>query len=278
MPVTIKAFVPGLASVLFTLLGASATALGQVDPYAAPASGLETGGLAPPGSGSSTFGDGYSPSADPTSESLDRAAAEDSGRGLNFVWLNGEGGFGFLGLQSFQGKDLVDRELVKSRQEGPVFGLGAGVYLAKFSLGARFRLGTFDNWQLFTLNAEAGLHLPVHPVLEPYFTLGGGYVGIGSFDPGNTSVDLKGAGVTIRGFNVRAGFGLDVFVSKVVSVGANLTGEVLFLSRAAVDPDEVLDDPENPTAAEERAADFYALDGSSIGTAGTLTGVIGLHF
>jgi len=277
--VTTKPFgFPWLASFLLTLLGGAATALGQSDPYGSPASGLETGGLAPPGSGSSAYSDGYSPSSRSTYENLDRALAEDSGRGLDFVWLNAEGGFGFLGLQSFQANDLVDQGWVKSRQEGPVFGMGAGIYLAKFSLGARFRLGTFDNWQLFTLNAEAGLHLPVHPVLEPYFTFGGGYVGIGRFEPGDTGIDLKGAGVAIRGFNARAGFGLDVFVSKVVSLGANLTGEVLFLSRAAVDPDELLDDPNNPSPDEERAAELYSADGSSIGTAGTLTGVIGLHF
>jgi hypothetical protein len=269
---------PGVASVVLFVLGGASVAYAQSDPYAAPgSSGLEQGGLTPPGTGPTPSDTAYEPKNDPAAASMEEAKTEDSGRGLSFLWLNAEGGYEVLGLQSFKANNLVDKQIVKSREAGPIFGVGAGVQLVALTLGGRFRLGTFGQWQLFTLNAEGGLHIPIGSV-EPYFTFGGGYASLGAFDPNNTNLDLTGADVRIHGWNVRGGFGLDFFLTPVVSIGANLTGEILFLTRPGVSASKLTSPTETPTDAEQKAAQLYAADGSSIGTGGTLTGVVGLHF
>jgi hypothetical protein len=213
-------------------------------------------------------------------QSFQKAEEKDSGRGLEFVWLNGEIGYEVLGLQTFKANNLVDAGYVKSTQQGLVFGGGLGVRLIFLTLGGRFRLGNFDNMQLWTADLEAGIHLPIGRV-EPYFTVGFGYASMGAFDPGNNPLDLKGAGIDIHGWNARGGFGLDVYLTNVLTVGANLTGDVLFLTRPGVsqsDLENVSSGSVDSTNAVSKAQSVYAMDGSSIGAAGTATAVVGLHF
>lgn len=245
-------------------------------PYPTNSSGLEAGGLAPPGVGANPGPSTYDPNAASTEQKLREADEKDQGRGLEFVWLNAEAGYQLVGMQTFSKNNLVDAEFTKTSQQGLALGFGAGVRLIFLTLGGRFRLGTFDDWQLWTLNAEAGLHLPIGRV-EPYFTLGGGYASIGSFDAKSTTVDLKGAGVNIHGWNTRVGFGVDVYVTNVVTIGANLTGEALFLKRLKTDVPPQLPAGTDP-ALQQKVNAVYANDGTSIGAAMTATAVVGLHF
>ncbi|HET9959270.1 MAG TPA: hypothetical protein VFQ61_32495 [Polyangiaceae bacterium] len=216
----------------------------------------------------------------PTEQELSRADREDAGRGLEFVWLNGEVGFQHLGLQTFHANSLVDAQIVKSSQSGMVFGAGAGVRLIFLTLGGRFRLGTFDAWQLWTLNAELGFRIPIG-ALEPYFTFGGGYASLGSFDSKSIGTSLgdfgvSAGGLNVRGFNVRGGIGFDYYVARVLSIGAQASGDVLFLSRPK---SKVVATQATGTGAEAAAAaQVYARDGSAIGGDVTLTAMVGLHF
>jgi len=196
---------------------------------------------------------------------LERADKEDSGRGLEWVWLNAEIGAQHLGLQTFKANQLVDAALVKTNQTGLLYGAGLGLRLLVFTFGARFRVGSFADWQLWTLNAEAGLHIPIGSV-EPYFTLGGGYASLGSF----SATAPASAKADVTGFNARLGFGVDVYLSNTFSVGGNLTGDLLFLSRPAV--------PNAKVSTSGNEAQVYAKDGSSIGAGASLTAVVGLHF
>ena len=75
--------------------------------------------------------------------------------------------------------------------------------------------------------------------------------------------------ISVRGFGLRGSAGLDYFVGESVSVGANLSGDLLFLSRPAVD---------GVQSSAAAPAQVYAEDGSSIGGATALMAVIGLHF
>jgi hypothetical protein len=230
---------------------------------------MQSGGLAPPPPA-------QEPSAYPdaaTTQQLERAEREDSGRGLEFFWLNGEVGVQHLGLQTFSADNLVP-EVVETKQTGILYGGGIGVRLVFLTLGARFRLGDFSAWQLWTLNGEVGLKIPLGPV-EPYFTFGGGYASMGSFSSDNIGTNLNSSDVDITGYNVRGGFGLDVYVTPVFSIGANLTGEVLVLTRPEVDPAKLMG---GVSGSPEDAEAVYSLEGSSVGSAATLTGVVGLHF
>lgn len=228
---------------------------------------LNSGGLAPPAPVEAA-----PPPAAPTQteQTLTRADREDSGRGLEFAWLNAEIGGQHVGLQALHEDKLVDGELVKSSGTGLAFGAGAGVRLIFLTFGARFRFGNFESWQLWTLNAEAGWRIPLGE-LEPYFTFGGGYASLGGFDK-NSRLAAEGfdpKSLAAHGFDIRGSAGLDYFIGHTLSVGANLSGDLLFLSRSKV---EVPQDSASP------AADVYAQDGSGIGAAGTLMAVVGLHF
>ena len=259
---------------LLTFLSASSVAAAQG--YGQPAqpgqnTDMNSGGLSPPNSG---FGNSYSSS---TEHELEEADREDSGRGLEFFYINAEIGAQHLGLQTFKANDLVDADVVKTSQTGLLYGGGLGVRLVFLTLGARFRLGTFDEWQLWTLNGELGLRIPLGN-LEPYFTFGGGYASMGSFDSGNLGGKLNSDDVDVTGFNLRAGFGFDYYLSPVFSLGANLTGDVLFLTRPGVDPSKLQASGGTTGSAGQAASQVYAADGSSIGAGGTLTAVAGLHF
>lgn len=268
----------GFFAAVFGLVWASVSAAQGTQGGASSAgsgSGLEAGGLAPPGVGPTTGPTTYDPGAASTEQALKEADTKDSGRGLEFVWLNAEAGYQLIGLQTFSKKNLVDAGFSETHQQGFGFGAGAGVRLIFLTLGARFRMGVFDAWQLWTLNAEAGLHLPMGRV-EPYFTLGGGYASVGQFDAASSTVDLKGADVHIRGWNARAGFGMDVYITNVVTIGGNITGDALFLKRPKTESP-----PQITGATAEQQANIdrvYRSDGTSIGAAMTATAVVGLHF
>jgi len=227
--------------------------------------GIESGGLAPPPSSSAE-----TPEAQRQEAQLDEAEKKDSGRGLEWIWLNAEIGFEHLGLQTFSAGGLVNPAIIQTTQTGPLYGAGLGVRLVFITLGAKFRIATFSAYDVWTLNAEAGLRIPLGK-LEPYFTLGGGFASLGAF----SARDLGGVdrgNVSITGYNIRGGGGLDYYVTPVFSVGAAVTFELLGLTRAKV---------QNVQAAANSqgvAGELYAADGSSLGSAFTGTIVLGLHF
>jgi len=168
------------------LLSASARASAQ-DVAPAPAvapgadqSNLQSGGLRPPDAVDSTQQTPADGAAEQPEKELEKADKEDSGRGLEWVWLNAEIGGEHLGLQTLKASSLVDPKLVKTTQTGLLYGAGVGVRLLVFTAGVRFRLGSFSAWQLWTLDAEGGLRIPIGR-LEPYFTVGAGYASLGSF-------------------------------------------------------------------------------------------------
>jgi hypothetical protein len=100
-------------------------------------------------------------------------------------------------------------------------------------------------------------------------TLAGGYASLGGFD----AKDVGGASasdVSISGYDIRLGGGLDYYVTPVFSVGASLTAEMLGLTRPAVGAAKLT----GASAAEN----VYKADGSSIGLAVTGAAVLGLHF
>jgi hypothetical protein len=244
------------------LLGVTHSAPAQ---QPAPAqSNLDAGGLRPPEAVDSTEQAPPGEPAESPEQELERADKEDAGRGLEWVWLNAEVGGEHVGLHTFKSKDLVDGELIKASQTGLLYGGGLGLRILNYTAGVRFRMGTFSDWSLWTLNAEGQFRIPIGR-LEPYATLGGGYASLGSF---KTDAELV-SDVEIRGFNARIGVGLDYYLSNTFSIGGNVTGDLLVLSRSAVFV------PPNVDFADEFV---YGKDGSGIGAGATLTVVVGLHF
>lgn len=232
-------------------------------PYTPPAPPpLTTGGLTPPPTTP------QSPGETQTMYQLDRAEREDAGRGLEFVWLNVEAGYEYISLQGFDSGSLVDAEVIDDSGSAFAFGVGAGVRLIFFTLGARFRLAQLSAWDLWTLNGEAGLHVPLG-ALEPSFTLGAGYASLGGFSADTAAPDLNVDDVKASGFNARVGAALDWYVNPLLSIGAQSSFEVLVLSRDAT---------AQPDAVPAEVAEVYERDGDGVGYAVTATGVVGLHF
>jgi hypothetical protein len=217
---------------------------------------MQAGGLAPP-SGSSTDQESAQ-----TEQKLDDADKKDSGRGLEWFYLNAEAGFEHLGLQTFKTGPLVDATVVSTTQTGGLVGVGLGLRLVFITIGPRFRVGMFSDYQVWTLDGEIGLRIPLGS-LEPYLTLSGGYASMGAFSAPNIAGPTSGD-VSITGYNIRAGGGLDIYVTPVFSVGASLTGEVLGLTR--------------PGLSIATANNIYAANASSVGFGLTGTAVLGLHF
>jgi len=256
----------GVLCATFTLFGCAASAL-AADAPAPAGSNLQAGGLKPP---EAVQSDPNPTKTTQTEAELDRADKEDSGRGLEFAWLNVELGPQYVGLQALKADNLVDGTLVDSKGLGMIYGAGLGARLLAFTLGARFRFGNFSDWQLWTLGAEAGMHIPLGRI-EPYFSFGAGYASLGGFKPDAVSALNPSA----HGLDLRGAAGLDVYLSNTFSIGGNLSGDLLFLSRSA---SGVLPLPGGASQEQQAANAFYgARDGSGIGAGATLSLVLGLH-
>lgn len=236
---------------------------------------LQAGGLTPP---PSTMPPAQ-PALDPnqTEKDLDKARKEDSKRGLEWFWINAEGGFSYVDMRTFvvDDKDFTFG-FVPTKALGGTVGAGLGVRFLFLTLGARGRLGLFDPWQLFTVGGELGIHLPLGRV-EPHFELGGGYAAIG-----NVSGLVKGSSdaISISGAYGRASLGVDVFVTPLFSVGVLGSADLLALVRPRLNDTQIqaIQNDPNISALQKSAATGFGTEGSSLGLAGGVTAVLGLHF
>jgi hypothetical protein len=214
-----------------------------------------------------------------THDQLDRAEQEDSGRHFELFWMRGELGGSYLNLSQLSDDAL---QVEKASAGGPMFGFGAGVRFVVLVMGARVRYNALSAFNMWQMNVEAGVKLPVAPHYDLSFTGHGGYSFVGRLGDATlaTSSDVPSATdqVKIRGFNLGIDAALDYYVSPTFSVGVGLFGDVLFLNRPAVG----LPAGAEQLSAEQRAAlendPLYQRSGSSAGLqlGGALR--LGLHF
>jgi hypothetical protein len=168
-----------------------------------------------------------------------------------------------------QSDNLVDDSVPKS-QTGLLLGAGLGLRLVFLTAGVRFRYGAFKDWKVWTLGAEGGIHMQLGSI-EPYATLGLGYLRVAGIDPALLPGTAP-SGATTRtgagGFDARLGFGFDYYFTNIFSLGVNVSGDLFTLARSAV-----------AGAGQPGALPaLYATDGSSFGAGAAATGVAGLHF
>jgi hypothetical protein len=240
---------------------------------------MQAGGLAPPPPIDPTTPQPQpQKKPDPTTEEeLDDAKKKDSGRGLSFFYLDAEGGFEHVGLQTFN----IDEEnftagFVDTESSGAVIGAGVGVQLLFLTVGARGRVGFFDAWQLFSVGGEIGFRFPIGR-LEPHFGLGAGYTALGSF---NDAISGAADAISIHGIHARVGGGLDFFPTSILSIGANVSWEFLALTRPGISFEELQKIQSDPatTDVQRAKAELLQVEGSGYGSAIAITGVVGLHF
>lgn len=244
----------------------------------ADAQDMSAGGLSPP----PPMAAAPAPAASETQRDLDDSRKSDSGRGLEWFYLEAEGGFQHVGLRTFNiDEQSFSAGFIETQSSGPVAGVGLGLRLIFITIGARARVGFFNAWDLFSVGGELGLHLPLGN-LEPHFELGGGYTALGSFKSSLQSGAAAQAldNTQIHGFYVRGGAGLDYYITPLFSLGVSASMEVLGLTRPGLDPSKVTQLQSDPTltAAQQARAEVLKTEGSSYGAAGTGTVVVGLHF
>jgi len=200
----------------------------------------------------------------PTQLQLEQAGERDSGRGLEFVYVNLEGGLEFAALDALNQNGALVPQTSKTSAVGALVGGAAGLRLLYFTVGPHFRFAHFSDWELWTLNLDFGWHVPLGR-LDPYGTIGGGYARLGHAADSLLGTDR---GVSIAGFDIRLGGGLDYYVTNVFSIGGVLEAELLRLARSGV--------ALRPT--DPATASSFQADASSLGVTVMLGAVAGFHF
>ena len=242
-------------------------------PAPSPWGSMQAGGLAPP----PPMPAGPPSEASKTEELLDRSKKKDSGRGLEWVWVDVGGGFEHLGLRTFEPKnEAFAAGFVDTTASGGMLSGGFGARLLFFTLGARGRIAFYSPYNRLSLGPELGFHFPVGD-LDPHADLGFGWTGLGSF---NGAVAGDADAITMRGIYARVGGGVDYYLTPAFSVGVVGSIELVHLSRAGISPAEIAAIKALPSlsAAERDHADLLGAEATSNGGAFSATGQLGLHF
>lgn len=202
--------------------------------------------------------------------------SQDSGLGLEWVWLNADAGYGYANMESFSTKTLG---MQKAASSGPAFGVGAGVRLLFLTIGLRARdLMLSDIGNLWELGGEAAFHIRVWHI-DPYFGVRGGYNFVGSLSGSSVSVATGNtpSDVSVHGFNVGPMVGIDVYFAHAISVGADVDTQFLFISRPPVPLPSGVSQAQLGML-DPRAQELYKNSGSSAGIQVTPTIHLGVHF
>jgi hypothetical protein len=208
----------------------------------------------------------------PTEQKLNEAKEKDSERGQSWFYVDAEGGFQHVGLETFQVDDTsLSAGLVETTSSGGYVGVGLGAHILVFTIGPRFRVGFFPDWQMFSIGGEIGMRFPIG-IVEPFFNLGAGYTALGNFSGGISDVSDH---VDIRGADARVMAGVDFFVTKIFAIGVGASWEFLALTRPGIDP-TTLGDQGQSLDEQQRLA--IAAEGSGFGSAFNIGARLSLHF
>ncbi len=218
-----------------------------MDPNAPGAPGLDPNGPAQP--------------QEATTQKLDQAEREDSGRNFELFWVDAYLGASYIDMRQFSADTL---QIAKANSAGPMFALGAGVRFVILVLGVRAKYNALSAFNMWQLNGEVGLKIPISK-LDLLIGLHGGYSFVGSVGDGtvtSTSAPASTDAVKIRGFNAGLDFALDYYITPNFSVGGGVFGDFLFLNRPPVPTPAGLT-PEQTAAIQ--ADPLYQKSGTSAG-------------
>jgi hypothetical protein len=173
------------------------------------------------------------PNAPPPGEEgkLNKDEKKDSGRGLEWLYLDAHGGFSYIDMASFSASSLG---LAQTSSAGGAFGVGAGIRLLILTLGARATINELSAFNLWQLDGELGFHIPIGH-FEPYFGLHGGYAFVGTLDASAIGSAASGSpNVAVHGGDAGLQVGLDYYFNHYISLGLEVSGNALFLHRPPV--------------------------------------------
>jgi hypothetical protein len=199
------------------------------------------------------------------------------------LWLDAEAGVQNAQLNTFtEDFQAFSVGFLPRSGTGPAAGGAIGVRFVFLTLGVRGRVARFEEsdpsrnvhgWSMASVDGEVGFRIPLRR-LEPYVTLASGYTTLGGF---RDAVNGLSNGINVNGFNARLGVGLDYFLSRYISLGGGVTGEVLALTRPGVPVRDVANLPRSQNL-EDAATRVLEADGSTYGSALAFTGSLKAHF
>jgi hypothetical protein len=205
------------------------------------------------------------------------------GREPEWFYVDGDVGFESINLQTFTANaERLTASVIPSSGFGPTVSLGAGFRLVFLTLGVRARMAAFQDssversvgsWQQWAFDGEVGFRVPLG-WFEPHLIFNAGYTTFGGF---SEAISGLGQGVNVNGADLRGAIGLDYYLGQNVSIGLNVGGAVLALSRPGVSLKD-LATPKQVNTINEAEARILQGNGTSIGSAFTVTGGLGLHF
>jgi hypothetical protein len=193
---------------------------------------------------------------------------KDSGLGLEWVWINADIGVDYTSMDSLSSSNLG---IQKASSFGPAVGVGAGVRLLFFTLGARVRDLQLSDFSLWEVNGEAAFHIRIDHV-DPYFGVRGGYAFVGTLS--SDAVASGASDFSVHGFNAGLMFGFDYYFNHLFSVGLDGNPEFLFLQR----PPIVSLTPAQQMFLNAQQLAAYQQSGSSVGFGFAGTAHFGVHF
>lgn len=201
--------------------------------------------------------------------------SQDSGLGLEWLWLNAEGGYAYTDMASFSSSNLG---MQKTASGGPVVGAAVGARLLFFTVAVRARdLILSDIGNLWEIGGEAAFHFRIGH-LDPYLGVRGGYNFVGQLNASSAQAATGDSqGIAIHGFDVGPMFGIDYYFNHWVSIGADIDAQFLFLQRPKIPiPANV---PASAIAkAPPQVQQLYNDSGSSAGIQIAPTAHLGIHF
>ncbi len=198
------------------------------------------------------------------------------------VWMNAEAGVEGLHLRTFEANpDTVTLGVLPADAVGPALDLGVGVRFVFVTLGVRGRVGMFSadapdhtgGFQLWSVDAELGFRAPIGRV-EPYITLAGGYATFGGI---STAFNGLKRGLDVNGVDARLAMGFDYYLTKQLSIGASIGGDLLFITRYGVSVRDLATPQEVDTLNQAKARVLEG-NGTSVGAAWSANGGMGIHF
>jgi hypothetical protein len=208
---------------------------------------------------------------------------EYEGRHPEWVYLDADAGFESINLQTFSANaDVLTASIIPSSGFGPTVSLGAGFRLVFITFGLRGRMAAFQDssvartvgsWQQWSFDGEVGIRIPIG-YFEPHLVFDAGYTTFGGFGQAISGLQR---GIDVNGFDMRGTMGLDYFLGQNFSLGLNVGGALLALTRPGVSLRD-LATPKQIATIDEAQQRLLQGNGSSLGTALTVTLAAGLHF
>ena len=199
------------------------------------------------------------------------------------VWLDAQAGVESVQMQTFNADfETMSVGLLPAAGVGPTANVGAGIRFVFLTLGLRGRVSSFEDnapaqtvgaWQIWTLDGEIGLRVPLRRI-EPHTALAAGYTSFGGF---GTALHGLSAGLDVHGVDVRLDAGVDYWITHGISIGVDASAGVLAVARPGISARD-LATPKQVGTINEAKARVLEASGSSVGSMYALTGDLGLHF